>query len=280
MKKIILLSVLTGILFIYAGCKKTSTPPLPPSNQATCKLLSESTTLLGNNAGFEYAYNTDGTILSIKKYGANPRILQSTMSVSNNATQSTSPASVRVGLIDSFNVYYDASLFNHSPQTARVWVTLDGITQVDYKLYSFVYDNKDRLVKVKESTPHIVGDFEYNLSVIYNDQDNVTALKYENSTGPVSVTVIQASGYDDKPNPYTGIKNWRFMMHADWTNYDSEPIFTALSKNNPLGYTYGGFTRTMVYAYNDKGFPIRRTNTNTNASSSASFVESFDYKCE
>ncbi len=69
-------------------------------------------------------------------------------------------------------------------------------------------------------------------------------------------------------------------MHAGWDNYDPEPLFTALSKNNPLGYTLpDGFKREMTYIYNDKGFPAKRMNTNINSSGTYSFEETYDYEC-
>ncbi len=67
MKKITQLFIMLFLALLFNSCKKNGTT-LPPSNQATCKLKTESTTLAGNNAVYEYVYNTDGKITTIKKF--------------------------------------------------------------------------------------------------------------------------------------------------------------------------------------------------------------------
>ena len=278
MKTIVSLSVLVLLLLAISSCKKNSSPA-PVTTTAKCKPLTFSSNEGGNAASSVFAYGADGNMSSVKYYWQNA--LQSSEKVSYSGTSTTRPATVSVGLTDSFNVYYDADIFNHLPASARVWLTLDGITQVDYKYYAYEYDSKNRLIKIKESTPHITGDYEYDLQVSYNDKDNVTALTFVATAGLAGTTVIQATNYDDKPNQFAGIKNWPFIMRTDWTNYDPGPIFTVLSKNNLLGYTFSaiGFTRTSVYTYGDNGFPVKVVNTNTNASGSANFEENYTYVC-
>jgi hypothetical protein len=172
--------------------------------------------------------------------------------------------------------------FDAFPSEAQVAMQEGAVTHTNVYHYFFFYDNKNRLRKVGEQTDLVVGDYEYDLTIQYNDQDNVTALSYENTTGPAGVFTIGASGYDNKPNPFAGIKNWYFFMHAGWNNYDPEPIFTALSKNNLLGYTMpDGFKRETTFTYNEKNFPVIRTNKNTtSAGSTASFTEMFNYQCQ
>jgi hypothetical protein len=265
------------VLLAVAGCGKDK-PPAPITSNAACQPVGFSSTEGGNFTSAAFSYGADGNIATIKYSLQN--VLQNTEQVVYNATSTTQPASVRAGLTDSFNVYYDADIFNHLPGSARVWITLDGITQVDYKLYAYVYDTKNRLIKVKESTPHITTDYEYDLLITYNDLDNVTALNFVTTTGPAGTTTVLATGYDDKPTPYAGIKNWPFIMRKDWTNYDPGPILTALSKNNPTGYTFNGYTRSSVFTYSDKGFPVRIVHTNSTASASASFTENYTYQCK
>ena len=163
----------------------------------------------------------------------------------------------------------------------------DGDTlRVHYYTYFFFYDNKDRLMTIGEQTDYILGDWEYDLHIYYNDQDNVTAIQYEWTTGPNQVIPpITVSAYDDKPTPYAGIKQWPFLnINFAWDNYDPEPVFTALSKNNPLDYSMGSgadlFTRKMVYTYNDDGFPIERKNTNKNVNGEYTFLQTFSYDCK
>jgi hypothetical protein len=261
-------------VLLLSACDKTNPAPVAPPATITCKPITESTNLNATPVTYIYSYNTDGTLAGISY----PPLK---MVVGYSSTSVTKPASVRPGLTDSSNTYYNANIYTGLPAEASQWITLDGITQADYWNYKFSYDAKSRLVQVIESTPHVNGDWEYKLTIVYNDQDNVTSLKYESITGPNTVTVISATGYDDKPSPYSAIKNWHLFMHAAWNNYDPGPLFEALSKNNPLGYNGDvNVTRTMTYIYNDKGFPTKRINTNKNSTATYSFDETYTYECK
>jgi hypothetical protein len=279
MKKINQLLVVVTSVLLFSSCKKTTTSVSPPGT-AACKPTTESTTLSGNNATYEYTYGANGKVSLIKKFiGGGYHVLADSIVVGDytiveyyNSNYSGYP------MIQT--TVYKGSL-DGMPTEAQVSLQEGAVTQTDVWHYFFFYDNKNRLNKVGEQTDHVVGDWEYDLDILYNDQDNVVGLKYSNTTGSNTTTTIPATGYDDKPNPFAGIKNWYFLMHAAWNNYDPEPLFTALSKNNPLGYTMpDGFKRTMTYNYNDKGFPMKRMNTNTNTSGSYSFEETYDYQCK
>lgn len=272
MKKIFSLSMLAVCIVAFISCKKENNSTTPTT--AKCKPLTESSNLVGNNVSYTYSYNTDGTLANISYPPYN-------MAVGYNATSLTYPATYTPGLTDSSNTGYTGNIYTGSPTKATVFLTINGVTIRNYMIYTFSYDSKGRLIKVIETTPNIANDDEYQLTVTYNDQDNVTQLKYENYTGTAYVANINATGYDDKPSPYSGIKNWPFLMHAGWSNYDPAPLFEALSKNNPLGYSGDvTVTRTMEYTYNDNGFPIKRVNTNKNSSGTYSFDETYTYQCE
>ena len=278
MKKRIQLHILLIVVLLFAGCKKNTTPATPV-NGAACKPTSESTTLSGNNDTYKYTYDAGGKISTITKFPtAFPGALKDSIIVTDLGKTSYSQTSAYP--VEAHTNW--GSYFNQLPPSASVSITERGVTQVKYWVYQFTYDTKNRLVEVNESTPTQIGDYEYDLSIAYNDKDNVSSLRYSNSTGPVTITAIAAEGYDDKPSPYTGIKNWYLLMTAGWNNYDPAPIFIALSKNNPLGYTLtSGFKRTMSYIYNDKGFPLKRMNTNTNPNGSTySFEETYNYQCQ
>jgi hypothetical protein len=276
MKKyiIIIMAAVTAMLY---SCKKNGIPAAS-SNNAACKPETEFTTLNGINATYKYTYNNDGKITTIKKFIG--LVIVDSMVVGDNTTARYYQSSSGFKMVQS--VVYNQSFIDGHPTEAQVALQEGAITQTDVWHYFFFYDSKNRLTKVGEQTDHVIGDPEYDLSITYDDKDNVIALRYENTTGPNAITTIVPLGYDDKPNPYTGIKNWYFLMHAGWDNYDTEPIFTALSKNNLLGYTtLDGTKRTTTYNYNDKGFPIKRRNTNTSISGNTySFEETFDYTCK
>ena len=72
----------------------------------------------------------------------------------------------------------------------------------------------------------------------------------------------------------------RGLIPYDMSN--PQTILTGLSKNNPLGYTSScNNNRTIAYTYNDKGFPLKRMNTNTNPTGSTYyFEETYTYQCK
>ncbi|MEP7144929.1 MAG: hypothetical protein ABI707_18740 [Ferruginibacter sp.] len=280
MKKNTHLVVLLFFALLIDSCTKTTTPALTatPGVAAVCIPKTESTTLAGNSATYEYLYNSDGKITTIKKFiGGFYHVLEDSTVIGDNSMVSYGGLNNPPG--DSYTIVFNGSIFDGMPSQAQTALTEKGITRTDVNTYFFFYDYKNRLFKVGEQTDLVIGDWEYDLSIFYNDQDNVTALSYEWTTGPRTVTTETASGYDDKPTPFAGIKKWYFLMHAAWNNYDPEPLFTALSKNNPLGYTSNDWKRTMTYTYNDNGFPVKRMNTNTNSSGTYTFEETYDYQC-
>lgn len=272
-KKILYTSLLLSIL-VVSGCDKSSSPPTSTTT-AKCKPLTESSNFNGGNVTYTYTYNTDGTLANIKYPPYNFTVN------GHDGTSLTYPATYTTGLTDSTNISYTGNIYTGSPTTGVEFLTIDGITIRYYHVYTFSYDSKNRLTKVITTTPNVANDLEGQLTIIYNDEDNVTQLKYEAYTGTAYVLNINATGYDDKPSPYSCIKNWHFFMHVSWSNYDPGPIFEALSKNNPLGYDGAlGVSRTMAYTYNENGFPVKKVNTNTNSSGTYSFEEIYTYQCE
>ena len=280
MKKIIFPISFPIVILLLGGCSKTTTPATP--GVAACQLKTESTTLPGNNATYEYGYDGKGKITTIKKFiGGIYHVLSDSILIGDKTVvryfKYGSPNFNRVQTTE-----YNQSFVDGMPTEAQVSLQEDAITHTNINHYFFFYDSKNRLNKVGQQTDHVNGDSEYDLSIGYDNADNVTTLSYAWTTGPNTITTIAAWGYDDKPTPFASIKNWYFFMHANWDNYDPEPIFTALSKHNPLGYTLpDGFKRTMSYVYNDKGFPAKRMNTNTNSSGAVgAFEETFDHQCK
>jgi hypothetical protein len=274
-RNLLFVIVLSNVLFY--SCKKNTSPVSTVT--AKCKPASEYTNLSGNAATYEYTYGTDGNIASLKKYiGGGYHVLADSLLVYYDHTIRVTPGTT-TGSFNKVNTVFNANIFTGSPTRADISITLDGVEQRNYYTYSFSYDTKNRLVKIGEQTNTVINDLEYDLFIIYNDQNNVSELRYEATTGPRTVTVIAATGYDNKRTPFSGIINWPMLMHAGWASSDSEPLFTALSKNNPLGFEIPGWKRTITYAYNNNGFPVTRFNTNTTNSGTYSFEENFNYQC-
>jgi len=269
-----------------SGSSSAPVSPAPsPSPNAKCIITNET----AGGGSRVYEYDSQGMPLKITSYGpgGSPG---TTTNIRNNGfeTIGTSPSS-GYGYID--DIWYMVSLFaGELPYMAQVSATTDitptrplGITQVNYKQYFFFYDDKGRLNKIGEQTNY-VGDREWDLNIFYDDKNNVTGLQYVWTTGPNEVIPpVIVTGYDDKPTPYASINIWRFLM-TNWESNELEPILTALSSNNPLGYTTGTFTRTMAYKYNEHGFPVERSNTNADTNSNPpgatyTFVQNFSYAC-
>jgi len=278
MKKNIPLA-LVFCIFTMTSCKKDSASagsPAPTPTTGKCKPLAEPGSISFGYLPHTYSYHADGTMESISS-PPNETV------VTNFSITRSSPSSL--GIPEVYNTEtteYNADIFTSLPTLAKVSITIDGITQVDYWEYQYTYDSKSRLIKVVESTPHLTTDLEYMLTISYSDQDNVTLLTLENTTGPRTPVFIPATGYDDKPGPYSAIKNPQLFIVGNGWGGEPSLIFEALSKNNPLGFDFdlNHFKRTMVYTYNDNGYPITRTNTNTNLSGTVTFAESYTYQCE
>lgn len=275
--KSVQLFVLLSFMVLFNGCKKNPSPVSTVT--AKCKPASEYTNLSGNAATYEYVYGTDGNISSLKKFiGGGYHVLADSLLVFYDHTERFTPGNT-TGSFNKVNTVFNANIFTGFPTRADISITLDGVEQRNYYTYFFFYDTENRLIKIGEQTNTVSGDLEYDLEITYNDQNNVSSLKYVTTTGPNTVNVIAASGYDNKRTPFAGIINWPMLMHAGWASSDSEPLFTALSKNNPLGFEIPGWKRTITYAYNDKGFPVTRFSTNTTATATYSFEENFTYQC-
>ena len=75
----------------------------------------------------------------------------------------------------------------------------DGNGLHNYYNYFFSYDCKSRLIKVQKQV-NIVGGEGYDLSIDYDDQDNVTELSYVQTPGSRDIIRVIATGYDEKVN--------------------------------------------------------------------------------
>lgn len=264
-------------LMILLGCDK-SVAPSPVGVNTQCVIQGETTALSGNAATWKYEYDGQGMPLKITKYGYN-NIEVSTITVYHDSVANVMESAKLV-------TRYDADLsLKKLPSGAQISITNIAGVQPNYKQYLFSYDDKSRLAKIREKTV-FAGDGEWELTISYNDKNNVTELLYTWVEGPTTGNArITVNAYDDKPTPYASIAMWKFLMsNYAWDNYDPEPVLTALSSNNPLDYSLGTgdnlFTRTMTYTYNDQGFPLVRTNTNKNKNGEYTFDQTFSYACQ
>jgi len=265
------------------GCKKDNSLLPPAGIQSVCTISDESTTLSGNNASWEYEFDKDGNPSTIKaNYQTGSTEYLYEIYPYKEIVSTVSQGKRHQRIID-----YDADIFTGLPSKADISIDDGDTLKVHYYTYFFFYDTKNRLTKVGEQTNYVIGDWEYDLNIYYNDEDNVTGLRYEWTTGPnTPIAPITVKAYDDHPSPYAAIKCWKYLMiNFNWDNYDPEPLLTALSNNNPLDYDFNqppasNYTRAMSYTYNDNGFPTERTNTNKNANGEYTFLQTFAYSCK
>lgn len=281
MKNYLKVMLFTVILSsILSSCEKDATVSLNPPNipnppRASCFIKTVT------NTGFTTTYEFDNNNnLSTIKGPTADRItnIGSNTITSNYITSSLSLPGWR-------SIIYEASnITTQFPSKAFVSINDGQITTVNYETYFFFYNTKNQIIKVGQQTDNILGDWEYDLDIYYNEQGNVSALQYKWTTGPnIILPPVTVTAYDDKPNPYSAIKGLPYI-NANWNSSDPASIITALSKNNPLNYTSGSgsdiFKRQMTYQYNEKGFPTERKNVNRNGSSTDyTFFETFTYNC-
>jgi YD repeat-containing protein len=277
MKKNVRLILFTLLIMsIIVGCDKKNTTTTTPIGLVQCQLK-----MIGNpngNTSTAYEYNTAGKLISIKNYSGNSLNVSATLdefSIVSNYTSSSGFPMVSTFTFEGGSIFAD-----QLPSKESVAQQEGTITHTNVFNYYFYYDNKDRLVKVSEETQNVKGDWEYDLFISYDDHDNVTSLKYAWTTGPNTVTTIPATGYDDKPNPYSGLRTWKYLM--GWDASDPTGLFAQLSKNNPLGFIDGDWTRKITYGYSENGYPIIRNNIQTvkGSADTAKWAETFNYQCK
>ncbi|TKC07458.1 hypothetical protein [Pedobacter frigoris] len=295
MKHIVLVS---SVIFLgmLTGCKKNNPPSVTPvlaSAAKDCLIQSYQTNWTGTY-GFNnnYKYDNNSRIVSYESTGL------SDVKITRAEIGNPLDSAVSSIAFHQFNSAGDPSIltttygFNRDgfpqtlPTTARLSLTKIhnqvSTTIPDYEDHVFTW-SKGKLVKVEETSPQ-PGDWEWMLTITYNDKGNVTSIKYELTTGPRdAVTLITISAYDDKPNPYSAMAYWKFILPTRWNISEPEPLIVALSQNNPLDFNFNDqSSRTMKYTYNEKGFPITKTYTNKNIQSgqTATFNETYVYTCK
>lgn len=271
-------------LLAVAGCQKEGDPspePIDPS-MVDCRISSESSDLAADINTLNYEYDAAGFLTAITK-----------RNVSNQEIHTVSFGSNFVLRTDTDGEWlrydYSSDIRTNTvavPAQSELTIYGAGGTEADHMVFKYSYDSRQRIVKISETSPDFAGDYEYDIDISYNNVDNVTAIRFTFTSGPPIAPLITVTGNDDKPTPYLKIPNYRFFMNKfHWNNPDPEPLITALSRNNPTGFTINpGFgsatTRTMTHEYNEKGFPTKRTNQETTGSIQKSWTQSFTFSCE
>ncbi len=265
-----------------AACQKSPENPDPVDPVIpSCKITSETSDRPADPGSLEYSYGPDGLLATILKKGSSQEAID-TLHIENDHVLRTDTDGdwLRYDYASPIRVTTIAT-----PATGTMTPHGTSGTEADRLEFVYSYDDRKRLIKISETSPDLEGDYEWDLLISYNDQDNVSSLKVAFTSGPPVSVNIQVTGYDDHPTPYINIPNYRFFMNKyHWNSPDLEPLITALSRNNPTGYTVAGAigltSASMTYTYTEEGFPATRTTTQINNGSSSSFRQAFGYTCE
>ncbi|RAW02294.1 hypothetical protein [Pseudochryseolinea flava] len=278
MRKIILQACLIAVWI--PACKDDDDKKAEPP---ACRITVERSNMMYDPVRWEYEYDDKGNPSRIRMFNERFNFVVYAVDVYYDGVIRTDADVVNPKTI--LKTSYDADIFRARPSKANLSITIGSHEQVNWKTFFFFYDSKGRVIKIGEQTDHLPDDYEWDLDITYNDDDNVTMLKYEWTTGPrdpIAPTTVAA--YDDHPTPYAGVNSWKFLTaYFSWDNYDPEPILTALSRNNPLDYKFGvgesTFERKMAYEYNEHGFPTKRLITNKNTQGEIHYEQTFQYDC-
>lgn len=252
------------------SCGGDDNDPSPGESFNDCVPLQFVSNLPGNYAKYDFTY-TDGKPTKVTLSNAYFVVSTRTITYDGDAIVKVTEAAEEHTVETTYH-------FASGDQPVRSDVTLDGNF-----VWSFIFGySGNKLTTVTYSTPHLDTDWEWQLTVTYNGDADVTKLDYEFLTGPSagSHSVITVDAYDDHPNPYAKLPMWKFMMNRSWDNYDPETLLVALSQHNPMDYTFPTSSRTYTYTYNAENFPTERTATTTAAGGTSSFNETFTYACE
>jgi hypothetical protein len=274
------------VISILWSCGKDS-PPTPIIPEPKCLIQSETYGLAGNEKGFSYEY----ILYNDKEELSKVNVLRPNGSISGTHSIG-GPFVIFSYMYGSYNMKSQWEYSNPLTEgllPTRATLLIDdgstGMVLVDYDVVYFGYDDKNRLTEVKTRRGSRKGGFEYDITIHYDDQGNVTRIKYVYFTGPnEEIPTIVVSGYDDKPNPHTGVTGWPFfLINHTWEYGDPGNLIAALSKNNPLGFTMGAgetlFERKIDYEYTTEGYPSVQKNTNKTATGEYSFVQTYTYVC-
>ncbi len=272
------------LMFILCSCKKDSNVP-PVIIRSKCKIASETYGLASNEKSYGYEYDANGNVNKVIEYRPN-----GSSSGSYNIDGNVVEYAYTFGNKPAYSkLNYNTSILAQPTQAFTNLINeFDGTVYIGYDNYEYSYDSKNQLTTVRTRRGTRKGGYEYDISINYNDQGNVTSIQYVYWTGPnVTIPLIVVNGYDDKPNPHAGINGWRYLLiNTYWENVDPGAIIAQLSKNNPLGFTTGAgatlFERKIEYEYNSDGFPVSQKNTNKKANTPGeyTFYQTFTYVCK
>lgn len=149
-----------ALLFsILLSCDKDEVSPQPP--QAACHLQKEMT----DDGNYSlYQYDKGGNPTKIESY--NPYLMTHVLDIFYDKIALSEVNKLHPM---TFSTLYDVGFLTTLPNVALVSVTMDNVTQVNWRTYFFHYDPSGRLIRVGEETENVHNDDEWELLLSYND---------------------------------------------------------------------------------------------------------------
>lgn len=237
-----LLAIAT-LIAVSFSCKKSDSAPVAPAATPKTVLATVNYSAVGS---YSYTYDADGK-LQTETYGGNPSNPPSVNTIKNYdskgrvveyaASFSTSPASNYKAVIA-----YDDNGKMERKQTYDA--SGNNIGYVNYQ-----YATGKVTVKRYSASNTLQQSEEYTLSA---DGNNVTSYKVFNGAGTL-LSTTDYSNYDTK-------KGTDALYPYGYYDYPtSQNNYQALSRTTA---STGAVTSyTVIYTYNDDGYPLKRTNS-------------------
>jgi hypothetical protein len=271
----LIITIASTILF---ACNDDSDQPSPAAS-AACRITKEYIVGTREYVSYEYEGELPKKIVNYNEVEM-PEITLDVLAL--EVRKSSNPS----GFPTVLSTHYQSDYLRVSPSSASVSFTYNNVTTTNANTFLYRYDYKGRMIEVIQHTPNTTSDYEYRLTISYDDNDNVIRLRYDLVTGSTDeITIIDVTGYDDHPTPYAGVIGWKFLMsNFTWNNNDPLPVILALTKNNPGEYQvfHKGnaiFSASFSYQYNDERFPTQRDHINKNQDGEHRFSSAFEYEC-
>jgi len=294
MKKLLKLAAVGCCTLLFLSCGNKQKNPKPNGGDSgnnnngntttTCRLATQYTNYNNRPEVFQFDYDANG----------NPSKITYTNNGTLSVIQTIQPTRISVNAAASNGlnrgITYNVSYLDKKPSSYVI--NSDATTQLLAGL--FTYDAQGRLATVTGGFADNNGKLETEtattVTITYDEKGNAAKLTYQNKDGITHT--YTATGFDQHPTPYAGLKNSSFLQYDFyWIGSDLDYpryVFDHLSAHNVLGYTATSlgtnfiYAETFKYSYNDKGQPTERNASGGEYGQTPTkgYIDSWTYNCQ